>query len=129
MSPHLVIGGAQRRAAGRRISTQRPDLFGVCLPNVGSDMLRFHKSHHWLYLTSDYGSPDDPDEFSTLLAYSPYHNIKNGAIYPPTMVLTGDHDDRVLPGHSFKFAAALQNAQAGEALILIRVEISRWSRR
>ena len=123
-SPYLVIGG--RSNGGLLVGaclTQRPDLFGVCLPNVGVlDMLRFHKFTIGWAWTSDYGSPDDPDEFSTLLAYSPYHNIKNGAIYPPTMVLTGDHDDRVFPGHSFKFAAALQNAQAGEAPILIRIE-------
>jgi prolyl oligopeptidase len=123
-SPYLVIGG--RSNGGLLVGaclTQRPDLFGVCLPNVGVlDMLRFHKFTIGWAWTSDYGSPDDPDEFSTLLAYSPYHNIKNGAIYPPTMVLTGDHDDRVFPGHSFKFAAALQKAQAGEAPVLIRIE-------
>lgn len=103
--------------------TQRPDLFGVCLPNVGVlDMLRFHKfTIGWAWV-SDYGSPEDPDEFATLLAYSPYHNIREGAHYPPTLVLTGDHDDRVFPGHSFKFAAALQASQAGDAPVLIRVE-------
>jgi prolyl oligopeptidase len=103
--------------------TQRPDLFGVCLPNVGVlDMLRFHKfTIGWAWV-SDYGSPDDPEDFEKILAYSPYHNIREGVAYPPTMVLTGDHDDRVFPAHSFKFAAKLQQAQAGEAPVLIRIE-------
>jgi prolyl oligopeptidase len=121
---HLAIGG--RSNGGLLVGAclvQRPDLFGVCLPNVGVlDMLRFHKfTIGWAWV-SDYGSPEDPDEFANLLAYSPYHNIRDGVAYPPTMVLTGDHDDRVFPGHSFKFAAALQKAQVGEAPILIRVE-------
>jgi prolyl oligopeptidase len=123
-TPHLAIGG--RSNGGLLIGaclTQRPDLFGACLPNVGVlDMLRFHKfTIGWAWV-SDYGSPEDPDEFATLLAYSPYHNVRKGVAYPPTMVLTGDHDDRVFPGHSFKFAAALQAAQAGDAPVLIRVE-------
>ena len=120
----LVIGG--RSNGGLLIGacmTQRPDLFGVCLPNVGvMDMLRFHKfTIGWAWV-SDYGSPDDPDEFKTLQAYSPYHNIREGISYPPTMIMTGDHDDRVFPAHSFKFAAKLQKAQSGEAPILIRIE-------
>ncbi|MFW5713347.1 MAG: prolyl oligopeptidase family serine peptidase [Brevefilum sp.] len=120
----LVIGG--RSNGGLLIGacmTQRPDLFGVCLPNVGvMDMLRFHKfTIGWAWV-SDYGSPDDAEEFKTLLAYSPYHNIREGVDYPPTMVLTGDHDDRVFPAHSFKFAAKLQQAQGGDAPILIRIE-------
>ena len=120
----LVIGG--RSNGGLLIGacmTQRPDLFGVCLPNVGvMDMLRFHKfTIGWAWV-SDYGSPEDPEEFETLRAYSPYHNIRAGVTYPPTLVLTGDHDDRVFPAHSFKFAAALQKAQGGEAPILIRIE-------
>jgi prolyl oligopeptidase len=123
-TPHLAIGG--RSNGGLLIGaclTQRPDLFGACLPNVGVlDMLRFHKfTIGWAWV-SDYGSPEDPDEFAALLAYSPYHNVRAGVAYPPTMVLTGDHDDRVFPGHSFKFAAALQAAQAGNAPVLIRVE-------
>ena len=121
----LAIGG--RSNGGLLIGacmTQRPDLFGVCLPNVGVlDMLRFHKfTIGWAWV-SDYGSPDNPAEFATLQAYSPYHNIKPGVAYPPTMVMTGDHDDRVFPAHSFKFAAALQAAQTGEAPVLIRIEI------
>ena len=120
----LAIGG--RSNGGLLIGacmTQRPDLFGVCLPNVGVlDMLRFHKfTIGWAWV-SDYGSPDDTDEFATLRAYSPYHNIQPGVSYPPTMVMTGDHDDRVFPAHSFKFAAALQAAQSGEAPVLIRIE-------
>jgi prolyl oligopeptidase len=120
----LAIGG--RSNGGLLIGaclTQRPDLFGVCLPNVGvMDMLRFHKfTIGWAWV-SDYGSPDDPQDFETIRAYSPYHNIQPGTAYPPTMVLTGDHDDRVFPAHSFKFGAALQAAQAGEAPVLIRIE-------
>jgi prolyl oligopeptidase len=86
------------------------------------DMLRFHRFTIGWGWTSDYGSPDDPDQFRTLLAYSPLHNIRPGAAYPATLVTTGDHDDRVVPGHSFKFAAALQAAQAGDAPILIRID-------
>jgi prolyl oligopeptidase len=120
----LVIGG--RSNGGLLVGaclTQRPDLFGVCLPNVGvMDMLRFHKfTIGWAWV-SDYGSPDDPKAFETIRAYSPYHSIQDGTAYPPTMVMTGDHDDRVFPAHSFKFAAALQKAQAGDAPVLIRIE-------
>jgi len=120
----LVIGG--RSNGGLLIGaclTQRPDLFGVCLPNVGvMDMLRFHKfTIGWAWV-SDYGSPDDPEDFEVLRAYSPYHNIREGVHYPPTMVMTGDHDDRVFPAHSFKFAAKLQKAQAAESPVLIRIE-------
>lgn len=120
----LVIGG--RSNGGLLVGaclTQRPALFAAALPNVGVlDMLRFHKfTIGWAWV-SDYGSPDDPGDFATLLAYSPYHNIRAGEGYPPTMVLTGDHDDRVFPAHSFKFGAALQAAQGGDAPILIRIE-------
>ena len=72
--------------------------------------------------TSDYGSPDEPEEFRSLLAYSPYHNLKPGVEYPPTLITTGDHDDRVVPAHSFKFAARLQEYQAGRNPTLIRIE-------
>ncbi len=120
----LAIGG--RSNGGLLVGaclTQRPDLFGVCLPNVGvMDMLRFHQfTIGWAWV-SDYGSPDDPQAFETIRTYSPYHNIQKGKAYPPTMVMTGDHDDRVFPAHSFKFAAALQKAQAGDAPVLIRIE-------
>ncbi len=103
--------------------TQRPDLFGAALPGVGVlDMLRFHKfTIGWGWI-SDYGSPDDPEEWKALYAYSPYHNTKSGTAYPPTLITTADHDDRGVPAHSFKFAAALQHAQGGPAPILIRIE-------
>jgi prolyl oligopeptidase len=93
------------------------------VPQVGvMDMLRFNRfTVGWAWMT-DYGSPDEADEFRALHAYSPLHNIKPGTKYPATLILTGDHDDRVVPAHSFKFAAALQTAQAGAAPILIRIE-------
>ena len=103
--------------------TQRPDLFGACLPAVGvMDMLRFQKFTAGRYWVDDFGSSDNVDEFPALLKYSPYHNCKPGVKYPPTMITTADTDDRVVPGHSFKFAAALQAAQAGDKPILIRIE-------
>jgi prolyl oligopeptidase len=103
--------------------TQRPDLFGACLIGVGVlDMLRFHAFTIGWAWTSDYGSPDDPREFGALLNYSPYHNIRPGTAYPAALITTGDHDDRVFPAHSFKFAGALQAAQGGNAPILIRID-------
>ncbi|HVA49866.1 MAG TPA: prolyl oligopeptidase family serine peptidase [Pirellulales bacterium] len=105
--------------------TQRPDLYGAAIPAVGVlDMLRFHKFTIGWAWASEYGSADNADEFPALLAYSPLHNIKPGTEYPPTLITTADHDDRVVPAHSFKFAAALQAAQAGDAPILIRIETS-----
>ncbi|QRK08729.1 S9 family peptidase [Archangium violaceum] len=102
--------------------TQRPDLFGVALPGVGvMDMLRFHKFTIGWAWTSDYGSAENPEEFKALHAYSPLHNLKP-ARYPAMLVHTADHDDRVVPGHSFKFTAAAQAAQTGEAPVLIRIE-------
>lgn len=102
---------------------QRPDLFGAAQPAVGVlDMLRFHKFTIGWAWTSDYGSPDDPQQFPSIYAYSPLHNLKPGTAYPSTLITTADHDDRVTPMHSFKFAAALQAAQGGEAPILIRIQ-------
>ncbi|HEY5609735.1 MAG TPA: prolyl oligopeptidase family serine peptidase [Thermoanaerobaculia bacterium] len=110
----LLVGAAM---------TQRPDLFGAALPQVGvMDMLRFHKFTAGRFWTDDYGSADNPDEFKALLAYSPYHNLGNGKKYPATLITTADTDDRVVPGHSFKFAAALQEAHTGENPVLIRIE-------
>ena len=123
-TPKLSIGGGSNGGllVGAAL-TQRPDLFGAAIPAVGvMDMLRFQKfTIGWAWV-SDYGSSDNPEEFKALYAYSPLHNIKPGTSYPPTMVTTADHDDRVWPGHSFKFAAALQDAQKGDAPILIRIE-------
>ncbi len=103
--------------------TQRPDLFGACLPAVGvMDMLRFQKFTAGRYWVDDYGSSDNAEEFKALLAYSPYHNLKPGTKYPATLVTTADTDDRVVPGHSFKFTAMLQYAQAGDAPVLARIE-------
>ncbi|WP_373653091.1 prolyl oligopeptidase family protein [Schlesneria sp. DSM 10557] len=103
--------------------TQRPELFGACLPAVGvMDMLRFQKFTAGRFWVDDYGSSDHSDEFRALYAYSPYHNLKPGTKYPATLVTTADTDDRVVPSHSFKFAARLQECQAGEAPTLIRIE-------
>lgn len=120
----LAIGGGSN--GGLLVGaclTQRPDLFGAALPQVGVlDMLRFQLfTIGWAWV-SDYGASTDPEMFRVLHAYSPYHNIKPKTQYPATMITTGDHDDRVVPGHSFKFAAALQAAQAGKAPVLIRIE-------
>ena len=103
--------------------TQRPDLFAAAVPGVGVlDLLRFHKFTIGAAWISDFGDPDDPDEFRIARAYSPLHNVREGTSYPATLVLTGDHDDRVVPLHSHKFTATLQRAQAGEAPILTRIE-------
>jgi prolyl oligopeptidase len=124
-TPKLAIhGGSNGGLLTGACLTQRPDLFGAVITSVGVlDMLRFHKwTIGWAW-TSDYGSPDDPEEFRVLLGYSPYHNLRPGTAYPPTLITTGDHDDRVFPAHSFKFAAALQHAQAGPAPVLIRIDV------
>ena len=118
-----IQGGSNGGLLVGAVMTQRPDLFGACLPAVGvMDMLRFHKFTAGRFWVDDYGSPDDAEMFPALLAYSPYHNLKKGTKYPPTLVTTGDTDDRVVPGHSFKFAAELQHAQGGPAPVLIRIE-------
>ncbi len=123
-TPKLAISGGSNGGllVGAAI-TQRPDLFGAALPAVGVlDMLRFHKFTIGWAWTSDYGSPDNAEDFKALYAYSPLHNLKPGVKYPPTLITTADHDDRVVPAHSFKFAAAAQAAQAGNAPMLIRIE-------
>ncbi len=118
-----IAGGSNGGLLVGACITQRPDLFGAALPAVGVlDMLRFKDfTIGWAWM-SDYGSVDNKDEFDALYAYSPLHNVKEGSSYPATMITTGDHDDRVVPAHSFKFAAAIQAAQAGEAPTLIRIE-------
>lgn len=107
------------------VETQRPDLFGAALPFVGvMDMLRFDKftvGHGWV---PEYGCATcSAEQFKTLLSYSPYQNVKKGTAYPPTLIFTADHDDRVFPAHSFKFAAAMQWAQAGPGPIVLRVDL------
>ncbi len=124
-SEKLAIGG--RSNGGLLVGavmTQRPELFAAALPGVGvMDMLRFHKftiGHAWV---SDYGSPENPEEFKALHAYSPLHNLKDGTQYPATMVYTADHDDRVVPGHSYKFTSQLQHTHRGENPVMIRIDV------
>lgn len=122
---HLGIqGGSNGGLLVGACMAQRPDLYGACLPAVGvMDMLRFHKFTAGRFWVDDYGSSEaSAEEFNALFAYSPYHNLVDGVEYPPTMVTTADTDDRVVPGHSFKFAARLQAAQAGPNPVLIRIE-------
>jgi prolyl oligopeptidase len=118
-----VHGGSNGGLLVGAVMTQRPDLFGACLPAVGvMDMLRFQKFTAGRFWVDDYGSSDNPEEFKALFAYSPYHNLKKGTKYPPTLVTTADTDDRVVPGHSFKFIAMLQYCQEGKAPVLARIE-------
>jgi prolyl oligopeptidase len=123
-TPKLAIrGGSNGGLLVGACLTQRPDLYGATLPLVGvMDMLRFQKFTIGWAWTSDFGSSDNPDEFKALYAYSPLHNLKPGTKYPPTLIATADHDDRVMPAHSFKFAATMQADQAGPAPVLIRIE-------
>lgn len=118
-----IRGGSNGGLLVGAVMTQRPDLFGACLPAVGvMDMLRYHKfTIGWAWVT-EYGSSDEADQIENLLSYSPLHNLKPGTCYPPTLITTADRDDRVVPGHSFKFAAALQAAQSCDKATLIRIE-------
>jgi len=118
-----IQGGSNGGLLVGATMTQRPELFAVALPAVGvMDMLRFHKFTAGRYWVDDYGSADDAEEFKVLYAYSPYHNLKSGVRYPATLITTADTDDRVVPGHSFKFAAALQKAHKGDEPVMIRIE-------
>jgi prolyl oligopeptidase len=118
-----IAGGSNGGLLVAAVMLQRPDLFGAAAPAVGVlDMLRFHKFTIGWGWQSDYGSPDNAEDFKAIYAYSPYHNVRPGIAYPPTIVTTADHDDRVVPAHSFKFISTLQTAQAGEAPVLIRIQ-------
>jgi prolyl oligopeptidase len=118
-----IAGGSNGGLLVGACMTQRPDLFAAALPAVGvMDMLRFHQFTIGWAWTSDYGSSDHPEEFKALYAYSPLHNLKPGVRYPATLITTADHDDRVVPAHSFKFAARLQECHAGGPPVLIRIE-------
>ena len=124
-TPKLAIfGGSNGGLLVGAVTNQRPDLFGAAMPAVGvMDMLRFQKFTIGAAWVDEYGSSDDAAQFKTLRAYSPLHNIRNGVKYPAVFVTTSDHDDRVVPGHSFKYAAALQEAQrSNERPSLIRIE-------
>ncbi len=118
-----IAGGSNGGLLVGACEVQRPDLYAVCLPAVGvMDMLRYHKFTIGWGWAVEYGSSDDEEQFSYIYKYSPLHNIKEGVAYPATLITTADHDDRVVPAHSFKFAAQMQHCQAGDAPILIRIE-------
>ena len=119
-----IVGGSNGSLLVGACMTQRPDLFKVCIPQVGvMDMLRYHKFTIGWNWAPDYGTSEDSKEmFQYLYGYSPLHNLKKGVSYPATLVTTADHDDRVVPAHSFKFAATLQECQGGSAPVLIRID-------
>ncbi len=118
-----IFGGSNGGLLVGAVTNQRPELFAAAIPAVGvMDMLRFQEFTAGRFWVDDYGSSADPEEFEALYAYSPYHNIEPGTKYPAVLVTTADTDDRVVPGHSFKYAAALQEAQGGAAPVLIRIE-------
>ena len=125
-TPKLAIrGGSNGGLLIGAVLNQRPDLFGAAIPQVGvMDMLRFDRftiGHAW---AGEFGAPSNMEDFKAIYKYSPLHNIHPGGRYPATLITTADHDDRVVPAHSFKYAATLQRAQAGPAPILIRIETS-----
>jgi len=118
-----ISGGSNGGLLVGASMTQRPDLFAVALPAVGvMDMLRFDRFTIGWAWRSDYGSSQDSEEFKALYAYSPYHNLRPGTRYPATLITTADHDDRVVPAHSFKFAARLQACHRSSNPVLIRIE-------
>ena len=118
-----AAGGSNGGLLIGAVENQRPELFKVCFPAVGvMDMLRFHKFTIGAAWVTEYGSSDDEDHFRNLYEYSPVHNISRDKNYPATMVTTADHDDRVVPLHSFKYAATLQEKYSGPNPVLIRIE-------
>jgi prolyl oligopeptidase len=119
-----IMGGSNGGLLVGAVMEQRPDLFAVAMPAVGvMDMLRYDRFTGGKLWATEYGSSSDARQFAFLMQYSPLHNVKPGTCYPATLITTADHDDRVVPSHSFKFAAALQAAQGCERPVLIRVEV------
>jgi prolyl oligopeptidase len=120
-----MMGGSNGGLLVGAVANQRPDLFAAALPAVGvMDMLRYQRFTGGRFWVSEYGSAEDPAQFPALLEYSPLHNVRAGTCYPATLITTADHDDRVVPSHSFKYAAALQAAQGCDRPVLIRIEVS-----
>lgn len=121
----VINGGSNGGLLVGAVLTQHPELIGAAVPEVGVlDMLRYHLFTIGWAWTSDFGNPDDPEQYQWVRAFSPLHSLEPGKAYPPTLIMTGDHDDRVVPGHSLKFAATMQAAQGGDAPVLIRIETS-----
>ncbi len=118
-----IMGGSNGGLLVAAVMAQRPDLFAVALPAVAVlDMLRYHRFTGGAVGATEYGSADNAKDFAYLYKYSPLHNVKPGTCYPATLIATADHDDRVVPSHSFKFAATLQAAQGCDKPVLIRIE-------